>query len=146
MSLTTDVVELLEALGPFYEYVKEEDSGVEMESGAMSALLGKFAGPLTKIKYQEVIGQHFLSKYLFFFGPIGSTSFPSIFQSALLQFSIYLYAPGTFYRQLYAPSTYLLVPIRTRYLLLPICTRYLPIRYRGLHPRHLESWVFCLNN
>ena len=96
MSLTTDVEELLEALGPFYEYVKEEDSGVEMESGAMSALLGKFSGPLTKIKYQEVIGQHFLSKYLFFFGPIGSTSFPSIFQSALLQFSIYLYTPGTY--------------------------------------------------
>ena len=107
MSLTTDVEELLEALGPFYEYVKEEDSGVEMESGAMSALLGKFSGPLTKIKYQEVIGQHFLSKYLFFFGPIGSTSFPSIFQSALLQFSIYLYAPGTFYRYLYTPGTYL---------------------------------------
>jgi hypothetical protein len=44
MSLSTDVEELLEALGPFYEYVKEEDSGVEMDSSGMTALLGTFTG------------------------------------------------------------------------------------------------------
>ena len=44
MSLSTDVEELLEALGPFYEYVKEDDSGVEMESPGISALLGTFSG------------------------------------------------------------------------------------------------------
>ena len=44
MSLSTDVEELLEALGPFYEYVKEDDSGVEMESPGINALLGTFTG------------------------------------------------------------------------------------------------------
>ena len=42
MSLSTDVEQLLEVLGPFYEYVKEEE-----EPGAgpeQNGILGKFSG------------------------------------------------------------------------------------------------------
>ena len=51
MSLSTDVEELLEALGPFYEYVKEDDSGVEMESPGINALLGTFTGNNVGLAY-----------------------------------------------------------------------------------------------
>jgi hypothetical protein len=46
MSLSTDVEKFLEVLGPFYEYVKDEDSGIELESNGMSALIGKFTGSI----------------------------------------------------------------------------------------------------
>ena len=42
MSLSTDVEQLLEVLGPFYEYVKEEEEpGVGPEQ---NGILGKFSG------------------------------------------------------------------------------------------------------
>jgi hypothetical protein len=45
MSLSTEVEQLLEVLGPFYEYVKdEEDSGIELESPGIKSLLGQFSG------------------------------------------------------------------------------------------------------
>ncbi len=50
MSLSTDVEKFLEVLGPFYEYVKDEDSGIELESNGMSALIGKFTEQLDEDK------------------------------------------------------------------------------------------------
>ena len=45
MSLSTDVEQLLEVLGPFYEYVKEEEEpGVGPEQ---NGILGKFSGNIS---------------------------------------------------------------------------------------------------
>ena len=48
MSLSTDVEQLLEVLGPFYEYVKEEEEA--NEKNGMQALIGQFTGNVTKIQ------------------------------------------------------------------------------------------------
>ena len=52
MSFSSDVAAFMETLGPFYESVEEEDksspadSGIEIETGNVDALLGNFGNSL----------------------------------------------------------------------------------------------------
>jgi hypothetical protein len=54
MSLSTDVEQLLEVLGPFYEYVKEGEEEVNEQNG-MQALIGHFTGNVTEMQDLEWI-------------------------------------------------------------------------------------------
>ena len=59
MSFTAEVADFMETLGPFYESIEENDSnladsGIELETGNVNALLGNFGNFVTDLFLKQL--------------------------------------------------------------------------------------------